>query len=195
MKPVLFQYWLKVQDGQEISQFDPETGAERGWLDDPGVPERVYLLPFSPGLAQKVQEREQIPAIPDEAPVWEVEPNGHEIQVFKRGYYTHYDYYVCSQCHTAFQWFGQGRLKCPECGTHNEWYCDVCDELVENPIFEKNGEVRCPVCEERGSPRGLLKIEKLIFVESQDLSANQVIQIPGKVEIEVGQDVVRVRVL
>lgn len=195
MKPVLYYYWQKQSQETSISEFDPATGKERGWQDDPAVPDRVRLLPFDHHLAQKVQEAEQIPAVADDLPEWEIEPCGHDIEVFKRGYYTHFDYYVCSACHTAFQWFGRGRLACPECGTHNEWYCDACDTLIENPLFMQNGEVRCPACEERGVPRGLLKIEKLIFVESQDLCANQVVRVPGKFEIEVGPDLVRVKVL
>ncbi|MCX8207431.1 MAG: hypothetical protein N3G75_06325 [Methanothrix sp.] len=200
MRPVLYQYWLKIQSGKEIPQFDPETGKERGWLEDPGIPEKVYLLPFSPYMAQKVQETEQTPVVADDGtseigiPEWEIDPNGHEIKVFRRGYYTCFDYYVCP-CGTAFQWFGQGPLQCPNCGTKNEWYCDVCDRTVDDPIFLKNGEVRCPVCEVNGAPRGLLKIERLMLVEDHDLRANQVIHVPGKFEIEVGPEYVRVKVL
>ncbi len=34
----------------------------------------------------------------------------------------------------------------------NEWYCKRCKVVVEKPLYKRNGEVRCPFCEEKGDP-------------------------------------------
>lgn len=219
---VLKYYWMRVlADGETgETQFDQDTGAERGWDPPPPTPlSRVHWVPFTPELAQKVAALGQpavalpIPTITMEldptARRWQVETGrglfwgvgggfrgveqiGEE-PILKRSAALHLsDYYLCSRCGSAFVWEGEGNLECPDCKTRNQWFCSRCKAIKPNPKFYPRGEVRCPDCEEEGIPHGLLKINHLVLMTYSWMETIYNIGIEGKFQLSFGEQEIRV---
>jgi hypothetical protein len=219
---VLKYFWTRVLDDGVAceTQFDLETGEERGWTPPPPRPlSQVAWVPFSPELAEKVTSLGQ-PAVSLPIPpiVMDLDPRARSYRVeirptmfwgatsgfradevigdqpiFHRSAAVHLsDYYLCSRCGTAFTWDGTGTLECPECKTRNQWFCSRCKSLKLNPKFYPRGEVRCPDCEVEGVPHGLLKINNLVLMSFSWLETIYNVGIEGKFKLSFGEEEIRI---
>lgn len=195
---VLKYFWTRVLDDRETceTQFDLDTGEERGWNPPPPRPlSQVAWVPFSPDLAAKVTDRGQ-PAVSLPIPpiVMDLDPtedDGRPILNMSAAVHLS-DYYLCSRCGTAFTWDGSGTLECPECKTRNQWFCSRCKSLKLSPKFYPRGEVRCADCEEEGIPHGLLKINNLVLMSFSWLETIYNIGIEGKFKLSFGEQEIRI---
>jgi len=204
--PLRFYWAMEGADsGKVYTQFDLETGEDRPYEDpEKGKYKCLVWIPFrDPELIDRIDLQQSTlpnptPIEPSVDPIYQVvlKP-GERGTMTRRGYINYFDYYRCTACNTEFMWGGveqSPRPECPSCGTHNDWYCDICKKVIPNPIFFKS-EVRCPVCEARGAPRGLIKIRRLKLVEGVERFTNYVIRVEDKFELEIGNDQVTVKSL
>nr|WP_324305225.1 hypothetical protein [Methanothrix sp.] len=164
-EPIYTYHWIVVlKDGvNAIPQFDPATGHENLWKDLPlNNISKVILCPFNDDLARKVWNTSKILAISTDNPIISVDvPDGEVPIAYRVHEIVQYDYYKCTICGTVVFWDGTNKLECPTCFASNDWYCKRCKEIIDNPIFLPNGEVRCPICEKKGDPYGLIRTKSL----------------------------------
>jgi len=191
-QPLLSRFWVKVlQDGKTaIPQFDLETGAPQPWGTPAQDLSRVLLLPFSSDLVDKVVKQGGL-AVASTLPIVEVyADHGEQIRLMRENDIETNSSYRCTKCGHMFKWMGGSPLECPQCGAVNEWYCSVCDEIKNDPVFFDNGEVRCPDCAE---PQGLKRTEVLQFVQHPPKHTYiYKIEVGDRIKIEVSEAAVRV---
>ena len=194
LTPQLVYMWIKVLgDGKTaIPQYDPLTGREVSWAEAVPAMEISRLMwgPIPIEVESRVKGVMSVPVPPISFNVENVDMD--DVLFARRGYVTSMTFYHCEICDTTFQWLDttlpihvvEGPLQCPNCMAKNEWHCDICDEIKDNPIFLKNNEVRCPDCE-KIDPRGLTKIENLRFGAVDTLTTHYVLGIKDKWGIEL----------
>lgn len=164
-EPIYTYYWVVILDDNEtaIPQYDPATGEENPWGNVPiNHIVRGMWYPFDEYLARKVYAKHGVLAIPSLNPVITYDfPHGSVPKIYRVHEQTSYDYYHCNMCGNDIFWDGEGILECPRCLATNDWYCKRCKLIIDDPIFLKNGEVRCPNCEKKGDPYGLIRTGNL----------------------------------
>jgi hypothetical protein len=211
--PIYNYFWVVVlRDGNTvIPEFDLETGAENRWFDvaDRDI-SKVIWYPFSQEFADKVSSIVPRMCIEGVGPVLELEvPVGTKPVILRPSEISQYSYYICKQCGCKIYWLQENHeepegipwmrilkqpnpLECPDCGAHNEWYCEDCKCIVDNPILSKEdtrlrfhfhkGEARCPVCENKpNGPRGLKRVGNLEYASGISRSVSYAL---GYVEYE-----------
>lgn len=165
------RYWIKCwENGRSTPQFKPDTGEEIAWGTQNTGLTGLLFVPFTPGLAAKVQSLGNF-AIPSRLSIVDIPVLPSEtVKVRRMKALTEGTCYRCNHCQHHFDWHKPTPPDpvCPKCGAKNHWYCEDHGEIAD-PIFfkreEGNGrtvtEVRCPACPD---PRGLLRSNDLEIV-------------------------------
>lgn len=198
--PIYNYFWVAVLDDEKtvIPEFDLETGAENRWLDVKARKiSRLMWYPFTEKLADRVSAETPRLCVEGVGPVLEmVIPEGFEPLLARPHAISQYFYYECIYCRTKIYWLPEGHeapegipgmrvvpqsepLHCPTCGVVNEWYCDRCKQVIDEPILTnddprlrfmfKSGEARCPDCEVE-NPQGLHRVQHLAYLTGQSHS-------------------------
>lgn len=192
--PIYNYFWVAVLEDEKtiVPEFDLETGAENRWLDVKARKiSRLLWYPFTEQLADKVTSLTPRICVEGVGPVLEmVIPEGSEPILSRPHAISQYFYYECIYCRTKIYWLSENseapegipgmvivpkseKLHCPHCGVENEWYCDRCKTVIDDPILTnddprlrfmfKLGEARCPDCEGE-NPQGLHRVQHLAYM-------------------------------
>jgi len=160
-EPIYTYFWVAILDDgiTTIVQYDLKDGHELQWSE---VPVKniscICWYPFSEELASLASKATGNLFLATSNPVLSMNiPPGSMPYIARQNDYIRFDYYVCANCGARFYWDGEGQLECPTCLSRNEWYCKVCKNVIDDPLYFSNGEVRCPQCEKTGSPQGLIR--------------------------------------
>jgi len=150
-KPILEYMWIKVlEDGKTIiPQFDFETGKQNSWNADNVKLSKVKLVPFTNDLANKMIKHGSL-AIANTAQSVEMNVNGEDVVAGIDAEISVTDYYVCDICGWKFKYVkvaNEPFVKCPQCGTSDDWYCSRCGEYKYDYRITKKNQVQCLDCD------------------------------------------------
>jgi len=161
MRPTIEFFWTRYfDDGTYETQWDTETGEQNHWVPIDGkTVVRATLTPFSNEFAAFLQKKGE-PVIPTNNQSYEyVFREGDDPVMFWTHDVEYGTYYECGVCGFSFMHTEHGKFAtCPNCGAHDEWFCEACKEFKDAPTFKKGGQVECPDC---SIPVGLVRIRNV----------------------------------
>jgi hypothetical protein len=130
LKPIFRRYWIKVlPDDSCIAQFD-EDGNYVLW--DDSIPcKKVLFIPFSKEFADKVIAKGDL-VEPSNLPIISFDIK-ESAKYHRNCTYRQQAYMMCGFCGSILD---NSAVKCSRCHGRNWYYCDICDELKDNPIIK-----------------------------------------------------------
>ncbi|MHB8123474.1 MAG: hypothetical protein ACYDG4_15125 [Desulfuromonadaceae bacterium] len=181
-RPTFRRFWVRIRpDGSALPQFDPRTGKYCGYEDYKGPVTQILFYPVTPHLAELIRgqgdmaEASSLPAL-----IFDVPP-GASSHLHRVGTLRLNPWHICGFCEAEFE---VTKEVCPRCLAKNQWYCGTCDSLIEQPLLDQeNNQIRCPVCETNGEPRGLRQIHCVGDFCTEQLFTHYVLLIDGKKHI------------